>query len=641
MEIKWYELLNKTDINPLGVIPYGYLQERTSLENIPELGQVLVSETEFGKAFDDNVIQENKALNIWRPNFKNLQDLFGKFETWNGQIDTLTKSEKDTFLRDYSSDLKNDFITYAKEILPNIEWDKYLVKGKAGDKSSSRGHRLQFSKSITAYRGDTLSLENLIILLQGFYIERAVRSLLNKGIETQSIDVSPSADNINYQQNSILHSPLKRSRKKEHNKFQLAGLALTHSTDTESTYLQKYYALLWIQLRPSAEEAFLIEALLNNLVTLTRTPNMQINLLYNFEETKTCLYNKIQSYIERISLKGLLILKFYLDDLVIQKECFEKLWQITIKAIKNPDSKMQLLISNSPKLNQIISKSPQASLQYIKEQLNLTEEFNPPEWLKSLYQNIIDSYKFDNVIPKTSDTLSNEDKKFINQNLSIPIKKGKVNQQIILDYLYTRSIKNLIGKTPNIENHDRLLSFILIMLSVISKEIFCNSKIIPHINICHRIFGFEKDINQPHRDSIYTILTRFFKANPKHSSPMKEEDLDPGQLNEIKNIFNQMAQKLLTKGLLEQQIVFQDHMDLIISKINQDNPNWIRYKNPLQEIVLFFLQEFTQELTNSVLHKHNIFNHLELNYRLNKAHKIVLINYSKNLANHWQIHNAK
>ena len=85
MEIKWYELLNKTDINPLGVIPYGYLQERTSLENIPELGQVLVSETEFGKAFDDNVIQENKALNIWRPNFKNLQDLFGKFETWNGQ----------------------------------------------------------------------------------------------------------------------------------------------------------------------------------------------------------------------------------------------------------------------------------------------------------------------------------------------------------------------------------------------------------------------------------------------------------------------------------------------------------------------------------------------------------------------------
>jgi hypothetical protein len=641
MEIKWYELLNKTDINPLGVIPYGYLQERTSLENIPELGQVLVSETEFGKAFDDNVIQENKALNIWRPNFKNLQDLFGKFETWNGQIDTLTKSEKDTFLRDYSSDLKNDFITYAKEILPNIEWDKYLVKGKAGDKSSSRGHRLQFSKSITAYRGDTLSLENLIILLQGFYIERAVRSLLNKGIKTKSIDVSPSADNINYQQNSILHSPLKRSRKKEHNKFQLAGLALTHSTDTESTYLQKYYALLWIQLRPSAEEAFLIEALLNNLVTLTRTPNMQINLLYNFEETKSHLYDQIQSYIEKISLKGLIICKFYLDDLIIQKDCFEKLWQITIKSIENPDSKIQLLELNLPKLNQIISKSPQASLQYIKEQLNITEEFNPPEWLKSLYQNIIDSYKFDNVIPKTSDTLSNEDKKFISQNLSIPIKKGKVNQQIILNYLYTLSIKNLIGKTPNIENHDRLLSFILIMLSVISQEIFCNSKVIPHINICHRIFRFEKDKNQPHRDSIYTILTRFFKANPKHSSPMKEEDLDLEQLDEIKNSFNQMAQELLTKGLLEQQIVFQDYMDQIISKINQDNPNWISYKNPLQEIVLFFLKEFTQELTNSVLHKHNIFNHLELKYRLNKAHKIVLMDYSKTLADYWQYKNAK
>lgn len=641
MEIKWYKLLNKTDINPLGVIPYGYLQERTSLENIPELEQVLVSETEFGKAFDDNVIQENKALNIWRPNFKNLQDLFGKFETWNGQIDTLTKSEKDTFLRDYSSDLKNDFITYAKEILPNIEWDKYLVKGKAGDKSSSRGHRLQFSKSITAYKGDTLSLDNLIILLQGFYIERAARSLLNKGIETQSIDVSPSADNINYQQNSILHSPLKRSRKKDHNKFQLAGLALTHSTDTESTYLQKYYALLWIQLRPSAEEAFLIEALLNNLVTLTRTPNMQINLSYNFEETKSHLYDQIQSYIEKISLKGLIICKFYLDDLIIQKDCFEKLWHITIKTMENPDSQIQLLVSNLPKLNQIISKSPQASLQYIKEQLNITEEFNPPEWLKSLYQNIIDSYKFDNVIPKTSNTLSNEDKKFISQNLSIPIKKGKVNQQIILNYLYTLSIKNLIGKTPNIENHDRLLSFILIMLSVISKEIFCNSKVIPHINICHRIFGFEKDINQPHRDSIYTILTRFFKANPKHSSPMKEEDLDSEQLKEIKNSFNQTARTLLTKGLLEQQIVFQDYMDQIISKINQDNPNWIRYKNPLQEIVLFFLQEFTQELTNSVLHKHNILNHLEFKEKLNKAHKIVLIGYSKNLANHWQIQNTK
>lgn len=641
MEIKWYELLNKTDINPLGVIPYGYLQERTSLENIPELGQVLVSETEFGKAFDDNVIQENKALNIWRPSFKNLQDLFGKFETWNGQIDTLTKSEKDTFLRDYSSDLKNDFITYAKEILPNIEWDKYLVKGKAGDKSSSRGHRLQFSKSITAYKGDTLSLDNLIILLQGFYIERAARSLLNKGIKIQSIDVSPSADNINYQQNPILHSPLKRSCKKDHNKFQLAGLALTHSTDTESTYLHKYYALLWIQLRPSVEEAFLIEALLNNLVNLTRTPNMQINLLYNFEETKTCLYNKIQSYIKRISLKGLIICKFYLDDLVIQKECFEKLWQITIKAIKNPDSKIQLLLSNLPKLNQIISKSPQASLQYIKEQLNLTEEFNPPEWLKSLYQNIIDSYKFDNVIPKTSDTLSNEDKKFISQNLSIPIKKGKVNQQIILNYLYTLSIKNLIGKTQNIESHDSLLSFILIMLSIISKEIFCNSKVIPHINICHRIFRFEKDKNQPHRDSIYTILTRFFKANPKHSSPIKEEDLDLEQLNEIKNGFNQMAQKLLTKGLIEQQIVFQDYKDQIISKINQDDPNWISYKNPLQEIVIFFLQEFTQELTNSVLHNHNIFNHLELKYRLNEAHKIVLMDYSKNLSGYWQDKNAK
>jgi hypothetical protein len=638
MEIKWYELLNKTDINPLGVIPYGYLQERTSLENIPELGQVLVSETEFGKAFDDNVIQENKALNIWRPNFKNLQDLFGKFETWDGHIDTLTKSEKDTFLRDYSSDLKNDFITYAKEILPNIEWDKYLVKGKAGDKSSSRGHRVQSSKSVTAYKGDTLSLDNLIILLQGFYIERAARSLLNKGI---AIDLSPSADNINYQQNSILHSPSKHSRKKDHNKFQLAGLALTHSTDTESTYLQKYYALLWIQLRPSAEEAFLIEALLNNLVTLTRTPNMQINLLYNFEETKSHLYDQIQSYIEKISLKGLIICKFYLDDLIIQKDCFEKLWHITIKTMENPDSKIQLLLSNLSKLDQIISKSPQASLQYIKEHLKIAKEFDPPEWLKTLYQNIIDSYKCDNAIPKTSDTLSNEEKKFINQNISIPIKKGKVNQQIILDYLYTLSIKNLIGKTPNIENHDRLLSFILIMLSVISQEIFCNSKVIPHINICHRIFRFEKDKNQPHRDSIYTILTRFFKANPAHSSSMKEEDLDSEQLNEIKNGFNQTAQKLLTKGLLEQQIVLQDYMDQIISKINQDNPNWIRYKNPIQEIVLFFLQEFTQELTNSILHKHNIFNHLELKYRLNKAHKIVLIGYSKNLANYWQIQNTK
>ena len=179
------------------------------------------------------------------------------------------------------------------------------------------------------------------------------------------------------------------------------------------------------------------------------------------------------------------------------------------------------------------------------------------------------------------------------------------------------------------------------MLSVISKEIFCNSKVIPHINICHRIFGFEKDKNQPHRDSIYTILTRFFKANPKHSSPMKEEDLDPEQLKEIKNSFNQIARTLLTKGLLEQQIVFQDYMDQIISKINQDNPNWIRYKNPLQEIVLFFLQEFTQELTNSVLHKHNILNHLEFKEKLNKAHKIVLIGYSKNLTNHWQIQNTK
>lgn len=261
--------------------------------------------------------------------------------------------------------------------------------------------------------------------------------------------------------------------------------------------------------------------------------------------------------------------------------------------------------------------------------------------MKSLYQNIIDSYKFDNVIPKTSNTLSNEDKKFISQNLSIPIKKGKVNQQIILNYLYTLSIKNLIGKTPNIENHDRLLSFILIMLSVISKEIFCNSKVIPHINICHRIFRFEKDKNQPHRDSIYTILTRFFKANPKHSIPMKEEDLDLEQLNEIKNSFNQMAQELLTKGLLEQQIVFQDYMDQIISKINQDNPHWISYKNPLQEIVLFFLKEFTQELTNSVLHNHNIFNHLEFKYRLNKAHKIILMDYSKTLADFWQYKNAQ
>lgn len=636
MEIKWYELLNKTDINPLGVIPYGYLQERTSLENIPELGQVLVSETEFGKAFDDNVIQENKALNIWRPNFKNLQDLFGKFETWDGHIDTLTKSEKDTFLRDYTSDLKNDFITYAKEILPNIRWDEYLVKGKAGDKSSCRGHKVQFSKPIEPYKGNTLSLTNLIILLQGFYIERAAQSLLNKGIATKSIDVSPSAGNINYNQNPILHSP-----QKSHKRFQLAGLALTHSTDTESTYLQKYYALLWIQLRPSRDEASYIKEVLNNLLNLTRNPDMQMNLLYNFKETKYQLYKQIESDIKKISLKGLIICKFYLDDLVIQKDCFEKLWQITIKAIENPDSQIQLLLSNLPKLNQIISKSPQASLQYIKEQLNIIEEFNPPEWLKSLYQNIIDSYKFDNVISKTSDTLSNEDKKFINQNLSIPLKKGKVNQQIILDYLYTLSIKNLIGKTPNIENHDRLLSFILIMLSVISKEIFCNSKVIPHINICHRIFRFEKDKNQPHRDSIYTILTRFFKANPKHSIPMKEEDLDLEQLNEIKNSFNQMAQKLLTKGLLEQQIVFQDYMDQIISKINQDNPHWISYKNPLQEIVLFFLKEFTQELTNGVLHNHNIFNHLEFKYRLNKAHKIILMDYSKTLADFWQYKNAQ
>ena len=636
MEIKWYKLLNKTDINPLGVIPYGYLQERTSLENIPELKQVLVSEKEFSKAFDDNVIQENKALNIWRPNFKNLEDLFGKFETWSGYIDTRTKSDKDTSLKNYTSNLKKDFIIYAKEILPNIEWDEYIVQGKAGDKTSNRGHAVPLSKSITAYKGNTVSLNNLIILLQGFYIERAARSLLNKGIESKSTDLSPSDDDINYQQNRLLHSP-----QKDHNRFQLAGLALTHSTDTESTYLQKYYALLWIQLRPSKSEAAYIKEVLNNLLNLTRNPDMQMNLLYNFKETKYQLYKQIESDIKKISLKGLIICKFYLDDLVIQKDCFEKLWQITIKAIENPDSKIQLLELNLPKLNQIISKSPQASLQYIKEQLNLTEEFNPPEWLKSLYQNIIDSYKFDNVIPKTSNTLSNEDKKFISQNLSIPIKKGKVNQQISLNYLYTLSIKNLIGKTPNIENHDRLLSFILIMLSVISKEIFCNSKVIPHINICHRIFRFEKDKNQPHRDSIYTILTRFFKANPKHNIPMKEEDLDLEQLNEIKNSFNQMAQELLTKGLLEQQIVFQDYMDQIISKINQDNPHWISYKNPLQEIVLFFLKEFTQELTNSVLHNHNIFNHLEFKYRLNKAHKIILMDYSKTLADFWQYKNAQ
>jgi len=636
--MKWYELYNRDNINPLGTIPAGYNNNRIDLEKIPELKKILVSEKEFHKAFDDNVIQENKALNIWRPNFKNLQDLFGKFETWDGYINTLTKSEKDTFLRvrDYPSDLKDDFITYAKEILPNIEWDEYLVKGKAGDKSSNRGHHVQFSKPIEPYKGITLSLTNLIVLLQGFYIERAARSLLNKGIETDSTDLSSSNDDINYHQNRLLHSP-----SKDHNRFQLAGLALTHSTDTEGTYLQKYYALLWIQLRPSVDEASYINEVLNNLLNLTRNPDMQINLLYNFKEIKTWLYNQIESNIKKISLKGLLILKFYLDDLVIQKDCFEKLWHITIKAIENPDSKIQHLELNLPKLNQIISKSPQASLQYIKEQLNLTEEFNPPEWLKSLYQNIIDSYKFDNVIPKTSNTLSNEDKKFISQNLSIPIKKGKVNQQIILNYLYTLSIKNLIGKTPNIENHDRLLSFILIMLSVISKEIFCNSKVIPHINICHRIFRFEKDKNQPHRDSIYTILTRFFKANPKHSIPMKEEDLDLEQLNEIKNSFNQMAQELLTKGLLEQQIVFQDYMDQIISKINQDNPHWISYKNPLQEIVLFFLKEFTQELTNSVLHNHNIFNHLEFKYRLNKAHKIILMDYSKTLADFWQYKNAQ
>lgn len=634
--MKWYELYNRDNINPLGTIPAGYNNNRMDLEKIPELKKILVSEKEFHKAFDDNVIQENKALNIWRPNFKNLQDLFGKFETWDGYINTLTKSDKDTFLKNYTRNLKKDFIIYAKEILPNIEWDEYLIQGKAGDKSSNRGQSVQLSKSITAYKGNTVSLNNLIILLQGFYIERAARSLLNKGIEPDSTDLSSSTDDINYHQNRLLHSP-----SKDHNRFQLAGLALTHSTDTESTYLQKYYALLWIQLRPSVDEASYINEVLNNLLNLTRNPDMQMNLLYNFKETKYQLYKQIESDIKKISLKGLIICKFYLDDLVIQKDCFEKLWQITIKAIENPDSKIQLLELNLPKLNQIISKSPQASLQYIKEQLNLTEEFNPPEWLKSLYQNIIDSYKFDNVIPKTSNTLSNEDKKFISQNLSIPIKKGKVNQQIILNYLYTLSIKNLIGKTPNIENHDRLLSFILIMLSVISKEIFCNSKVIPHINICHRIFRFEKDKNQPHRDSIYTILTRFFKANPKHSIPMKEEDLDLEQLNEIKNSFNQMAQELLTKGLLEQQIVFQDYMDQIISKINQDNPHWISYKNPLQEIVLFFLKEFTQELTNSVLHNHNIFNHLEFKYRLNKAHKIILMDYSKTLADFWQYKNAQ
>ena len=82
-------------------------------------------------------------------------------------------------------------------------------------------------------------------------------------------------------------------------------------------------------------------------------------------------------------------------------------------------------------------------------------------------------------------------------------------------------------------------------------------------------------------------------------------------------------------------------MDQIISKINQDNPHWISYKNPLQEIVLFFLKEFTQELTNSVLHNHNIFNHLEFKYRLNKAHKIILMDYSKTLADFWQYKNAQ
>lgn len=639
--MKWYELYNRDNINPLGTIPAGYKNKRISLEKIPELKEILVSKKEFHKAFDDNVIQENKALNIWRPNFKNLQDLFGKFETWDGHIDTLSKSEKDTFLKDYTSNLKDDFINYAKEILPNIEWDEYLVKGKAGDKSSNRGHHVQFSKPIEPYKGNTISLTNLIILLQGFYIERAVRSLLNKGIQSESVDVSPSANNINYQQNSLLHSPSKRLSPKNKNKFQLAGLALTHSTDTESTYLQKYYALLWIQLRPSKNEASCIKEILNNLLNLTKNPDMQINLLYNSKETKTYLYNKIQSDIEKISLKGLIILKFYLDDLVIQKGCFEKLWHITMKAIENPDSQIQLLLSNLPKLNQIISKSPKSSLRYIKERLNITEDSNSPEWLNALYQNIIDSSKFNNAIPKSSDTLTNEDKKFIDQNISIPIKKGKVNQQIILDYLYTLSIKNLIGKTATIENHDRILSLILILFSVISQKIFCNSKTIPHINICHRIFGFEKDKNQPHRDSLYTILTRFLKANPKHSSLMKEEDLDLIQLTQIKNDFKKTSQKLLTKDLLEQQIALQASMSQIISKINKYNPNWIRYKNPLQEIVLFFLHEFTQELTNSVLYNHDIFKHLELKFKLNKAHKIVLMCSSKNLANHWQIQNTK
>ena len=90
--MKWYELYNRDNINPLGTIPAGYNNNRIDLEKIPELKKILVSEKEFHKAFDDNVIQENKALNIWRPNFKNLEDLFGKFETWDGYINTLTKS---------------------------------------------------------------------------------------------------------------------------------------------------------------------------------------------------------------------------------------------------------------------------------------------------------------------------------------------------------------------------------------------------------------------------------------------------------------------------------------------------------------------------------------------------------------------
>ena len=52
--MKWYELYNRDNINPLGTIPAGYNNNRIDLEKIPELKKILVSEKEFHKAFDDN-----------------------------------------------------------------------------------------------------------------------------------------------------------------------------------------------------------------------------------------------------------------------------------------------------------------------------------------------------------------------------------------------------------------------------------------------------------------------------------------------------------------------------------------------------------------------------------------------------------